>query len=233
MCISLIRAISHVHIHSCHFCTNVKVLSPWITSASTNVVASATVSRSRGFFLTKGTALLLLCVACSESGSKSDSECRLDDPCTSSCEFIPDRSRTDFPDCSIGWFCDEDGTWTYDLEPGTDCFGPIDAAPPASEPCAVGAYCRSETETCSLVFNDVDNPACQLTQELRCVTQLWRAHLTPIEIYREDPDCSAPALGDAAVDAGDASTDGGSSSTGASDSGPNATLDAGQFVDAG
>jgi hypothetical protein len=88
-------------------------------------------------------------------------------------------------------------------EVGNPC--PTGSLPPDATPCEVGEYCWNDSERCSLLFRDPDNPACQLTQELQCVINRWRANLGPTEIYDNDPDCTQDAAtredADAAFDA--------------------------------
>jgi hypothetical protein len=83
-----------------------------------------------------------------------------------------------------------------------------------SGPCQVGAYCQTDGETCNSVYNDPNNEVCQLTRELRCITNKWRGDLGPVAVFNSDPDCNfAPNSGAGGPgptmnhDSGDASPD--------------------------
>jgi hypothetical protein len=111
----------------------------------------------------------------------------------------------------------------------TGSLPPPDAAP-SSVPCEVGGHCRSDGEICDRLYDDPENPMCQLSQELHCVTRKWRENLGSITIYDNDPDCLQDAatrdaaLRDASldsevpfVDSGDASPDASDATSDASD----------------
>ncbi|HEX2880244.1 MAG TPA: hypothetical protein VHO25_12000 [Polyangiaceae bacterium] len=154
--------------------------------------------------------------------------------CTNSRTSTPGNGL--YSDENDDW-CNEDGDEIVQTPNGRFCQHPplpaVDAGARPNDPCAVGGYCRSSDESCTLLFDDPGHPACQLTQELRCITNLWRANLAPVEIYQEDADCSLPDAGEADFDASDASVEAGESPANASDSGPDASWEAGLFVDAG
>lgn len=122
--------------------------------------------------------------------------------CTSSKD---DRSRDNYDD-----YCEELGSYPVETPTGIYCQhidGPGPDLTPDSGTCQVGGYCRSEGETCNSVYDDTENPACQLTRELRCVTNKWRGNLAPVEFYSNDSDCPrAPSCEDGGACSADAGT---------------------------
>jgi hypothetical protein len=137
-------------------------------------------------------------------------------PCTGNRRCSLDDG--DFVDgCAPYWSLSCNGSyWESEY---AHCDGPGPYELPENGPCAVGEYCSSDGETCTRVFEDPENPECQLTQQLPCVTNRWRANLTPVKAHQSDPDCSAPPVceaGTCSVDAGDA-RDAGDAAADASD----------------